>query len=97
MKKIYSIVLLIAVALGFTACGGGGGSSSSFKNAIVDINVTCVASPSSNDFDTYITLYSGDKIVNDEPGTQVTTYHNINGEKKVCLVANSGKAHIVRK
>lgn len=93
MKKIYSIVLLIAVALGFTACGGGGGSS--FKNAIIDINVACVASPSSNDFDTYITLYSGDEIVNDEAGTLVTTYHNINGEKKVCL--NSGKAHIVRK
>lgn len=94
MKKIYSIILLIAVSLNFTACGGGGGGDSSFKNAIIDINISCVLAPTSNDFDTYISLNSGDEIINDEPNTLVTTYHNINGEKKVCL--NSGKAHIVR-
>lgn len=93
MKKIYSIILLIAVSLNFTACGGGGGDAS-FKNAVIDINISCVLAPTSNDFNSYLTLYSGDEIVNDEPNTLVTTYHNINGEKKVCL--NSGKAHIVR-
>lgn len=96
MKKIYSIILLIVVALNFTACGGGGGSSS-FKQEIVDISINCVANPTSNDFDTYITLNSGDKIVNDDVGAQVTIYHDIDGVKKVCLVENTGKAHIVRK
>lgn len=93
IKRIIHLGLVTITAITLTACGGGGGSS--FKNEIIDINISCVASPSSNDFDMYITLYSGDQIVNDEAGTLVTTYHNINGEKKVCL--NSGKAHIVRK
>ncbi|XPV67832.1 MAG: hypothetical protein ACNI25_10960 [Halarcobacter sp.] len=94
MKKISIIVLSILSSIVFTACGGGGGDSS-FKQTIVDITVTCVASPTSTDFDTYNTLYTGDTVVNDQPGTTVTTYHNINGETKVCL--NTGAAHIVRK
>lgn len=93
MKKISSIILLSTIILAFTSCGGSG--SASFKSAVEDISIPCVANPSSNDFDRYITLNSGDKIVNDTPDAKVTTYHNANGEKKVCL--NSGKAHIVRK
>jgi len=93
MRKILLIGLSILTSIVFTACGGGGGGSS-FKQAIVDITVTCVAVPAANDFDTYVTLYPGDTVVNDQPGTNVSTYHNINGETKVCL--NSGAAHVVR-
>lgn len=90
MKKILSILTAMIIALTFTSCG----DESSFKKGIVDITIACVQSPSSNDFVSYVTLESGDLIVNDEVGTNVTTYHNVNGEKKVCL--NSGKAHIIR-
>lgn len=96
MKKLISIILPIIVAIGFTACGGGGGGDSSFSNKeqIIVITIACVASPSSNDFASYITLNAGDEIVNDSADANVTTYHNVGGEKKVCL--NSGSAHIVR-
>lgn len=94
MKKLISIILPIIVAIGFTACGGGGGGDSSFKQETIAITISCVATPSSNDFASYITLNSGDEIVNDSADANVTTYHNVGGEKKVCL--NSGSAHIVR-
>ena len=96
MNKLISIILPIVIAISFTACGGGGGGDSSFSdsNTTIPITISCVSSPSSNDFASYITLNSGDEIVKDEVGTNVTTYHNVGGEKKVCL--NNGAAHIVR-
>lgn len=96
MKKLISIILPIAIAISFTACGGGGGGDASFSDSdkTVAITIACVASPSSNDFANYVTLNSGDTIVNDAPNTNVSTYHTVGGEKKVCL--NSGAAHILR-
>lgn len=91
MKK-FNYIFVIAIAFFINACGGDG--SSAFTQETIDINVSCVTSPSSSDIDTYLTLESGDSIVKDEDGTVVSTYHNSDGDKKVCL--NSGKAHIVK-
>ena len=97
MKKILYIVSFIFVALSFTACGGGGGDSSFSGDTTtqIDINVNCVSgTPSAGDLATYITLLSGDTIVEDTDPTTVSTYHDLSGNKKICL--NTGSAHILR-
>lgn len=98
MKKIISIILPITIAIVFTACGGGGGDSSFSNNSnrnTIPINIAClVGNISINDFASYLTLNSGDEVLKNDDSTVVTIYHNISGEKKVCL--NSGSAYIVR-
>lgn len=102
MKKIISIILPITIAIVFTACGGGGGDSSFSNNSNntstsnnIPINIPClVGNISINDFASYLTLNSGDQVLKNDDSTVVTIYHNISGEKKVCL--NSGSAYIVR-
>lgn len=100
MKKIISIILPITIAIVFTACGGGGGDSSFSNNSNgtsnnIPINIPClVGNISINDFSSYLTLNSGDEILKNDDSTVVTIYHNVSGEKKVCL--NSGSAYIVR-
>lgn len=98
MKKIYSLILLIAVSLSFTACGGGGGGSS-FKQTTVNITVACLttspATPTSAQIATYQELFSGDSIVKDNPSTVVQIYTPVGQNSRVCL--ESGAAHIVRK
>ena len=96
MKKRYILSLSIITLL-FSACGGGGGSDASFSNAEqkIDINETCITTPTSSDISNYITLESGDTIIKDADNTVISTYHDVNGTKKVCLV--SGSAYILRK
>jgi hypothetical protein len=100
MKKRILINTLIAtsITIGLTACGGGGGggSDASFADAetLIPIDVNCTANPTQLDIDSYITLNSGDVIVKDEENTTISTYHDIDGNKKVCRV--TGSAHIIR-
>jgi hypothetical protein len=88
MKNIIKIITLSAITIGFSACGGGGGGSSdaSFKNAeeTINIDVQCVANPDSSNIDNYITLKSQDVIVKDTVNAQISIYHDIDGNKKVC-------------
>lgn len=93
MNKVLILVLSFIVTILFTACGGEG--SSSFTQERESITSSCVSSPSSNDIDSYHTLNSGDSIVEEEANSTVSTYHSLDGTKKVCL--DSGKAYIIRK
>lgn len=94
--KIASLSLLVLATLSFTACGGGGGDDASFKNSetLIDLNVSCVTTPTSTDISNYITVTSGDVIVKDDENTTISIYHDINNTKKACLVY--GQAHIIR-
>lgn len=92
MIKKYNLFLLILAALFINACGGDGDSS--FEQEKVNIS-ECIDNPTSTIIDNYEKLNSGDSIVQDISSSQVTTYHSLDGVKRVCL--NSGKAHIIRK
>lgn len=87
-------ILSIFVIAGFTACGSG--DSASFENSetLIPIDINCTTSPNTTDISNYITLNSGDVIVKDNDGAEISIYHDINGTKKVCLETPS--AHIVR-
>lgn len=97
MKKLYSLILLAFISVGFVACGGGGGSSS-FSNQQVDITIACLttppASPTTVQISTYHELFTGDKIVQDQAGTVLQYYTPVGQNTRVCL--ESGAAHIVR-
>ena len=97
MKNIIktSIFSLLAIT-SFSACGVGGGDSASFENSeiLIPITIACVTTPTSTDISSYETLNSGDTIVKDTNDTVVSIYHDVDGNKKVCL--ESGTAHIVR-
>ncbi|MGB5792890.1 hypothetical protein [Poseidonibacter sp.] len=93
MKRIMPIILLIAIAINFTACGGGGGGDSSFKQETEKITM-CVTNATPTDIANYLTLNSGDTIVDDEPTSIIKEDNTLGISRKVCLV--SGSAHIVR-
>lgn len=88
---IKTVTFLTIIITSFTACGGGG-SSSSFENSetLIPITIACDTNP----IDLYETLNSGDVIIKDTSDAVVSIYHDVLGNKKVCLV--SGIAHIVR-
>ena len=92
-NKILALGITILASISFTACG----DDASFKDSeeLIPINIACVTSPDSNNIDSYITLNSGDTIVKDNDGAEISIYHDVNGVKKVCLVTPS--AHIIRK
>lgn len=99
-KQIVKYSLPLIIALGFSACGGGGGSDASFESGNgtvqIDIDVQCVTNPALNDIDTYIELKSEDTISKNGDVT-IVTYHDIDGNKKVCKDQNStGSAYILR-
>ena len=88
MKKYLTYMITLAVILGFTACGGG---DAAFEGTSVEVSiVTC----DSGTIDTYTQLQSGDVIIKDEDNTTINTYHDIDGNKKICV--DTGSAHIVR-
>ena len=87
---------LLTTALFFSAC-----SDSHFKDAetIIDIDKLCVTDANSTVIADYITMLSGDVLVKSEDAnksidTVVSTYHDTNGTKKVCIV--SGSAYLIR-
>ena len=94
-NKILLLTLSLISIVGFTACGDG---DSSFlkedSETIIPISIACVTTPTGDDISSYITLNSGDVIVKDNNGTEVSIYHDVDGVKKVCLLTPS--AHIVR-
>lgn len=90
MKKIITCISVIAAISFFTACSGGGDANyggTSTKVTIVDCNSSLVISD-------YTTLESGDTIIKDEDNTTVSTYHDIDGNKTICIL--SGSAYILR-
>ena len=95
MKNILLATIFALVTLAFTACSEGDGA---FKNADsaskLDINVDCIVNPVEADIATYITITTGDVVVTEDSNSSVSTYHDINGTKKVCRV--SGSAYIIR-
>ncbi|QOY50964.1 hypothetical protein [Candidatus Sulfurimonas baltica] len=95
MKNTISIMTLVLITIGFNACSGEGGDAS-FANGetIIPITIACETTPTATDIDNYETLLSADAIVKDDDNTTVSIYHDIDGNKKICLV--SGVAHIVR-
>lgn len=94
-NKIVAVSLSVFASISFTACGGD--DHGSFKNSeeLIPITTNCAANPTALDISGYITLYSGDVIVKDSNGSQISIYHDSNGVKKVCIVTPS--AHIIRK
>lgn len=89
-KNLMAIVAIGTITLGFNACSDDG----QFKNAqnkilITECNQTGITIP-----DDYISMLSGDTLVQEANNTVVTTYHDINGTKKVC--ADSGIAYLIR-
>ena len=93
LQKLIIILSSLIAVLGLTACGNGG-SDASFSDGEqkIDIDINCTTPAQ---VETYINLYSGDTIVKKEDNTSISTYHDTNGTKKVCLV--SGSAYILRK
>ena len=102
MNKLYKNLLLITlttlVTVSFSACGGGGGDDAGFSNTTtenrVDINITCITPVTTTAINSYVTMLSGDVLVQATNNTTVETYHDTNGTKKICLV--SGSAYVVR-
>ena len=97
MKKVYLIG--VAVALGFTACGGSHNRTIEENSTIVDqayieeidININCTAPAT---IDNYIELQKGDKIIKGEENSTISIYHDENSLKKICL--EKGIAYIER-
>lgn len=93
--KIENSLIIIFIAISFMACGGSnnnnaeGFDGNSYEK--IDISKSCTTPDTVKE---YISLKSGDQIVKDDEGTNVSILHDENSVKKVCL--NSGKAHIVR-
>ena len=90
--KYLKYVLALFVVITFTACGGGGsGGSAEFSGTTQEIDVVLC---SSGTIDTYTELLSGDTIVKLEDPTVINTYHDIDGNKLICV--DTGSAKIVR-
>lgn len=93
MKKLYTLGLLILIALSFNAC-----NNSSVKHVTEAITDTCLTvapfSPTFNQIATYQEVFSGDSIIKDTPSAIVQIYTPLGQNSRVCL--ESGSAHIVR-
>jgi len=89
MKKYLIYTIIAVIALVFTACGGGDAnySGTSTQVNVVDCNSSTVITD-------YTTLLSEDVIVKDVDNTTISTYHDINGTKRLCIL--SGSAYILR-
>jgi len=91
ISNIYkSNLLIVLLTIGFSACSDNASFTNDLRKSIA-LDVTC-ANPAT--VDDYIELQSGDIISKIETNTSVTTYHDVNDVKKVCL--NYGQAEILR-
>ena len=93
IKNILSMIVISIIAISFTACGDG--SDASFSNSeekivIKDCNTTGAVIPTD-----FTTMQSADTIIKKETTTTITTYHDISGNKKVCV--DMGSAYLLRK
>lgn len=93
-KKVIKTLLILTTSISFMACGGGSNTVEGFDgNSYEEINISKVCT-SPDTVDDYIELKSGDQIVKDSEGTEISILHDENSVKKVCL--KSGTAHINR-
>lgn len=93
-KQIVKILIIIFTSISFIACGGGSNTVEGFSgNSFEKIGISKLCT-SPDRIEDYIVLKSGDQIVKDDEGTQISIFHDENSVKKVCL--NSGTAHISR-
>ncbi len=89
-KNLMAISAMVAITVGFNACSDDGHfKDAQNKISIIDCNTVGVTIP-----DDYTTMLSGDVLVQEASPTVVTTYHDINGTKKVCT--DSGIAYLIR-
>lgn len=92
--KMATFSLLAFCTIVFSACGGGGGASFSDSQNIIAIDVNCTTPAT---IATYIPLQSGDTITVASGTPTIITYHDVNGNKRVCLdPSTSGSANIIR-
>ena len=97
MKRIYKLLIITIIALGFSACDDeDGGSNASFSiEETSSNNTTIMGCNDTTDIpDGYTTLNSGDTIVKSTDGTEISVYHNSDGTKKICVEA--GSAYIIQ-
>ena len=92
-KNVLATMLTTLVTISFSACSDNGNFSNAETKIAIDVNCTTPSTPAL--INSYISLYSGDVLVQGENNTTVETYFDANGTKKVCLV--SGTAYIIRK
>ncbi len=87
--KIYNIIMLTIIAIGFNACN----SDAKFENTqlipIVDCNITLAVTPTE-----YTEMISGDVIEKLLTPTTINTYLGSDGTKTVCT--EIGSAQIIR-
>lgn len=96
MKKIVFTALSASLlALAFSACSDNNDSETDLvKETKVVVDVNCSESATEGIIESYITMLSGDVLVEDMNNTIVKIYHDNNGTKKICLV--EGSAHLIR-
>lgn len=95
LKDIFYVATLTVVTAVFIGCSDGG-SDAHFSDAeqkiqIIDCNDTNVTTIP----DDFTTMVSNDTIIKNVTPTVITTYHDINGIKKVCV--DTGSAYLLRK
>jgi len=86
MKKIISLIVPLVLIFAFNACG----SSDKGNSEAIPIEA-CIVPPV---ISSYQILYSGDIIVDESNTSIITTYHDSDNLKRICL--NSGQASILR-
>jgi hypothetical protein len=92
-NRIVGTIIITVITIGFTACGGTNDIEGFEGNSYEEINIS-KSCTSPDKVDDYISLKSGDQIVKDSEGTQISILHDENSVKKICL--KSGTAHINR-
>ena len=85
MKNIYKLILIVLIALLFSACGNEGNGEFDTGSAQIIIS-NC---------ETYTTVQDGDLLVKDDDNTSIKIIHNIDDTKEVCVL--TGSAHFIRK
>ncbi|CAA6802355.1 MAG: Unknown protein [uncultured Sulfurovum sp.] len=92
MKKEYFLPLTLIVVLAMTGCGNNQIQGFNEEHMeVISMEVMCKTTP---DFENYVELQSGDRIVQDTEQSSVRLYHNENNHKVVCL--EQGQVHIER-
>jgi len=92
-KNVLATMLTTLVTISFSACSDNGNFSNAETKIAIDVN--CSTPVTTTLINSYITMLSGDVLVQAENNTIVETYFDANSTKKICLV--SGNAYIIRK
>ena len=87
MKKILLSILPIVLLLALNACGN---SDDKDSESLIPIE-SCIVPPV---ISSYQVLNSGNSIIDETNTSIITTYHDSENIKRICL--NSGQAYILR-